>query len=163
MSKRLAEDMRAIWTWRTGIPTTVLRPVMILTGPALLQNSETETELGAVVHANDVTTAVLRALAVTPNGHIRLTLCSPGQFDSTATRQVLGWTPSRGWPPRDLSAWSLPARETAQETALPDRTDVRLIPSVGAVSHGGCVPPGGTRSSRRPRSSSRMKRFPSRQ
>lgn len=37
MSKRLAEDMCAAWTSRTGIPTTVLRPVMILTDPVLLQ------------------------------------------------------------------------------------------------------------------------------
>jgi UDP-glucose 4-epimerase len=31
MSKRLAEEMCAAWTARTGIPTTVLRPVLILT------------------------------------------------------------------------------------------------------------------------------------
>jgi UDP-glucose 4-epimerase len=98
MSKRLAEDMCAAWTSRTGIPTIVLRPVMILTDPALLQMTETEAELGAFVHADDVATAVLRALSVKVNGHIRLTLCGPGPFDTTATRQILGWRPSRGWP-----------------------------------------------------------------
>lgn len=104
MSKRLAEDMCAAWTSRTGIPTVVLRPVMILTDAVLLQITETEAELGAFVHADDVATAVLRALTVKPDGHVRLTLCGPGQFDTSATRQILGWTPSRGWPSRRPSA-----------------------------------------------------------
>lgn len=100
MSKRLAEEMCAAWTSRTGIPTIVLRPVMILTDPALLQITEAEAELGAFVHADDVATAILRALSVKPEGHIRLTLCGPGPFDTTATQHILGWTPSRGWPSR---------------------------------------------------------------
>jgi nucleoside-diphosphate-sugar epimerase len=100
LSKRLAEDMCAAWTSRTGILTIVLRPVMVLTDPALLQVTETEAELGAFVHVDDVATAVLRALSVKPDGHIRLTLCGPGQFDTSATRQILGWTPGRGWPSR---------------------------------------------------------------
>jgi UDP-glucose 4-epimerase len=100
MSKRLAEDMCAAWTSRTGIPTIVLRPVMILTDPALLRVTEAEAELGAFVHVDDVVTAVLGALSVKLEGHVRLTLCGPGQFDTTATRRILGWTPSRGWPPR---------------------------------------------------------------
>jgi len=104
MSKRLAEDMCAAWTSRTGIPAIVLRPVLILTGPALLQITETEAELGAFVHADDVATAVLRALSVKPDGHIRLTLCRPGQFDTSTTRQILGWAPSRSWPSRGPSA-----------------------------------------------------------
>lgn len=98
MSKRLAEDMCAAWTSRTGIPTIVLRPVKILTDTALLQVTESETELGAFIHVDDVAAAVLRALSVTVTGHIRLTLCGPGQFDTTATRQILQWGPSRGWP-----------------------------------------------------------------
>ena len=104
MSKRLAEDMCAAWASRTGIPAIVLRPVMILTDAALLQVTEAEAELGAFVHADDVATAVLRALSVKPDGHVRLTLCGPGQFDTTATRQILGWTPNRGWPSRGPSA-----------------------------------------------------------
>lgn len=104
MSKRLAEDMCAAWTSRTGIPTIVLRPVMILNDPALLQITQTDAELGAFVHAGDVATAVLRALSVEPDGHLRLTLCGPGQFDTSATRRILGWTPSRGWPAPGPSA-----------------------------------------------------------
>jgi len=98
MSKRLAEDMCAAWTSRTGIPTVVLRPVMILTDQALLKVTEAEAELGAFVHVDDVATALLRALSVQLDGHIRLTLCGPGQFDTTTARQILGWTPRRGWP-----------------------------------------------------------------
>ena len=100
MSKRLAEDMCAAWTSRTGIPTVVLRPVLILADPALAQITAAEAELGAFVHADDVATAVLGALSVPLAGHLRLTLCGPGPFDTTATRQILGWTPSRGWPGR---------------------------------------------------------------
>jgi len=98
MSKRLAEDMCAAWTSRTGIPTVILRPVMILTDPALLQITEAEAELGAFVHADDVATAIVRALSARMDGRVRLTLCGPGQFDTSRTRQILGWTPSRGWP-----------------------------------------------------------------
>jgi nucleoside-diphosphate-sugar epimerase len=104
MSKRLAEEMCATWTSRTGIPTIVLRPVMILTGPALLQVTEAQAELGAFVHADDVAAAVLRALSVKLDGHIRLTLCGPGPFDTTAARRILGWAPGRGWPSAGPSA-----------------------------------------------------------
>jgi UDP-glucose 4-epimerase len=100
MSKRLAEEMCAAWTSRTGIPTIVLRPVMILTDTALLRVTEAGAELGAFVHADDVATAILRALSCQPDGHVRLTLCGPGQFDTSAARQVLGWAPTRGWPAR---------------------------------------------------------------
>jgi UDP-glucose 4-epimerase len=98
MSKRLAEEMCAAWTSRTGIPTIVLRPVMILTDLALQRVTETEAELGGFVYVDDVATAVLRAMSANVNGHIRLTLCGPGQFDISATRQILGWRPSHGWP-----------------------------------------------------------------
>lgn len=104
MSKRLAEEMCAAWTYRTGIPTTVLRPVMILTDPALLQITEADAELGAFVHADDVATAILAAITVKTSGHIRLTLCGPGQFDTSATQQILGWAPSRTWPSHGPSA-----------------------------------------------------------
>lgn len=98
MSKRLAEDMCAAWTLRTCIPTIVLRPVLILTDPALLQITEADAELGAFVHADDVATAIVRAVSIELSGHVRLTLCGPGPFDTTAARQILGWIPSRGWP-----------------------------------------------------------------
>jgi UDP-glucose 4-epimerase len=97
MSKRLAEEMCAVWTSRTGIPTTVLRPVMILDDVALHRMSQDNAELGAFVHVVDVAAAVLRALSVEMTGHVRLTLCGPGQFDTTAARQTLGWVPTRGW------------------------------------------------------------------
>lgn len=97
MSKRLAEDMCSAWTARTGITTIVLRPVLILTDQALSQITEADAELGAFVHADDVASAVLRALSVTVSGHIRLTLCGPGQFDTTIARRILRWTPRRGW------------------------------------------------------------------
>ena len=85
MSKRLAEEMCAAWTSRTGIPTTVLRPVMILDDSALRHLTEDEAELGAFVHVDDVAAAVLLALSVALDGHIRLTLCGPGRFDTTAS------------------------------------------------------------------------------
>jgi UDP-glucose 4-epimerase len=103
MSKRLAEDMCAAWTSRTSIPTLVLRPVMILTDSALLQVTQADAELGAFVHVDDVAGAVLRALSVKVKGHIRLTLCGPGQFDTTAARQILQWRPTQGWPSHDPS------------------------------------------------------------
>ncbi len=66
-----------------AIPTTVLRPVMILDDSALLRVTEDDAELGAFVHVDDVAAAVLRALAGRPDGHIRLTLCGPGRFDTS--------------------------------------------------------------------------------
>lgn len=50
--------MCAAWTSRTGIPTTVLRPVMILDDSAMLQVTEDKVELGAFVHVEDVVAAV---------------------------------------------------------------------------------------------------------
>jgi UDP-glucose 4-epimerase len=103
MSKRLAEEMCAAWTSRTGIPTTVLRPVMILDDAGLLRVTEEDAELGAFIHADDVAAAVLHTLSAWPAGHIRLTLCGPGQFDTTAVRQILRWSPGRDWSSRARS------------------------------------------------------------
>jgi nucleoside-diphosphate-sugar epimerase len=80
------------------------RPVLILTDLGLRWVTEAGAELGAFVHVDDVATAVLHALSAKLDGHFRLTLCGPGQFDTSATRQILRWRPSRGWPSRGPSA-----------------------------------------------------------
>ena len=95
MSKRLAEEMCAAWTSRTGISTIVVRPVMILDDSALVQLTENKAELGAFVHVEDVATAVLCALSARFAGHVRLILCGPGQFETAAARQAIGWIPAR--------------------------------------------------------------------
>jgi UDP-glucose 4-epimerase len=59
MSKRLAEEMCSAWTDRTGIPTIVLRPVMILDDDALRSVSPEGAELGAFVHVDDVASATV--------------------------------------------------------------------------------------------------------
>jgi nucleoside-diphosphate-sugar epimerase len=98
MSKRLAEDMCAAWTSRTSIPTLVLRPVMILDDDGLEVMTESEAELGAFVHVDDVVDAAMRAVAVKVSGHHLMTLCGPGAFDTSVARHVLGWTPRHSWP-----------------------------------------------------------------
>jgi nucleoside-diphosphate-sugar epimerase len=100
MSKRLAEEMCQAWTTRTGIPTVVLRPVMVLTDESLAVHSAETAELGAFVHVADVADAVVRALAVDLHGHHRLTLCGPGSFDTTLAETTLGWRATRAWPTR---------------------------------------------------------------
>lgn len=98
LSKRLAEKMCEAWTTRTGIATVVLRPVMILDdGDPRLENGA-DAQLGAYVHLDDVADATFRALSADIGGHARLTLCGPGQFDTTAAEQALGWKAKRGWP-----------------------------------------------------------------
>ena len=99
MSKRLAEDMCLAWTTRTGIPTVVLRPVLILDDAGLATYTADTAELGAFVHVDDVAAAVVRALAADVTGHHRLLLCGPGAFDAVRAEKALGWTASRGWPP----------------------------------------------------------------
>jgi UDP-glucose 4-epimerase len=98
MSKRLAEEMCEAWTSRTGIPTVVLRPVLVLSDDGLNRLSPQRAELGAFVHVDDVADAVVKSLSVEAAGHVRLTLCGPGDFDTSATTRVLGWRPTRAWP-----------------------------------------------------------------
>src|SRR5206468_10372692 len=81
ISKRLAEEMCSAWTSRTGIPTVVLRPVMILDDRGVDAFTASKAELGAYVHVDDVVDAVVLALDVPLSGHHRLTLCGPGDFD----------------------------------------------------------------------------------
>ncbi len=97
MSKRLVEQMCDAWTTRTRITTIVLRPVMILDDEALGHVSEDQAELGAFVHLDDVAAAVELALAADIEGHVRMTLCGPGRFDTARARRLLGWQPSRSW------------------------------------------------------------------
>lgn len=98
LSKRLAEEMCEAWTDRTGITTVVLRPVMILedSDPRLAQGPTDD--LRAYVHVDDVSAAVSRALTSDAQPHVRLTLCGPGQFDTSRAEQVLGWRATRTWP-----------------------------------------------------------------
>jgi len=98
MSKRLAEEMCDAWTSRTGIPTLVLRPVMILDDGRLELMDESQAELGAFVHVDDVVDATARAVSKSVPGHHRMTLCGPGPFDTSLARHLLGWSPSRSWP-----------------------------------------------------------------
>lgn len=97
MSKRLAEEMCQAWTTRTGVPTIVLRPVLILDDQSLAGYSPQTAELGAFVHVDDVVAATLLALTADLDGHHRLTLCGPGSFDTTRARTTLGWTATRTW------------------------------------------------------------------
>ena len=101
MSKRLVEEMCAAWTARTNIPTVVLRPVMILDDAALSRIDPSTVDLGAFVHVDDVADAVVRALTAPVDGHVRMILCGPGAFDTSAARSNLGWLPSRTWPDTD--------------------------------------------------------------
>ncbi len=64
--------------------------MLILDDSGLLRIAEHEAELGAYVHVADVAAAVRCALSADLTGHHRLTLCGPGEFDTTAARQALG-------------------------------------------------------------------------
>ena len=98
MSKRLSEEMCEAWTARTGIPTVVLRPVLILGDQDLQQITPEQTELGAFVHVDDVVAAVVKALAADVDGHSRLILSSAGPFDTSSAEHTLGWRATRSWP-----------------------------------------------------------------
>lgn len=97
MSKRLSEEMCEAWTSRTGIPSVVLRPVMILNDETLARTDPAAAEWGAYVHLDDVCDAVVKALGADVPRHSRMTLCGPGQFDTSAARDLLGWEATRGW------------------------------------------------------------------
>ncbi|HXW46800.1 MAG TPA: NAD(P)-dependent oxidoreductase [Streptosporangiaceae bacterium] len=97
MSKRLAEEMCRAWTARTGTPTIVLRPVLILDDHSLAAYSPGTAELGAFVHVEDVAAAVVLAMTAELDGHHRMTLCGPGPFDTTRARTTLGWRATRTW------------------------------------------------------------------
>jgi nucleoside-diphosphate-sugar epimerase len=97
MSKRLAEEMCAALTARTGITTIVLRPVMILNDDTLQRMQAADAVLGAYVHVDDVATATIAALTAGVTGHVRLTLCGPGEFDTSRAESTLGWKPTRVW------------------------------------------------------------------
>jgi UDP-glucose 4-epimerase len=101
LSKRLAEEMCEAWTARTSIPTVVLRPVLILNDAALETTTENAAELGAYVHVDDVAAAVVKALTRPIVGHHRVTLCGPGQFDTSAAQALLDWHAERQWPAQD--------------------------------------------------------------
>ncbi len=98
MSKRLTEEMCAAWTSRTDITTVVLRPVMILDDEGLDRVDRHDADLGAFVHLDDVAAATMRAVDADLSGHHRMTLCGPGEFDTSRARALLGWTPQRDWP-----------------------------------------------------------------
>lgn len=100
LSKRLLEDMCEAWTQRTGTPTVVLRPVLVLTDETLAHWSEDEAELGAYVHVDDVASAVVCSLraSLDDERHVRLTLCGPGDYDTSAAARAIGWRATRGWP-----------------------------------------------------------------
>ena len=97
LSKRLAEDLCAGHTARTGTPTVSLRPVHVWT-PDWYQQVETRWqaepssewepfwEYGAFVDVRDVATAVERAVTVPLTGHHRALLCAA---DIAATRPSL--------------------------------------------------------------------------
>jgi UDP-glucose 4-epimerase len=87
LSKRLAEDLCAGFTARTGIPTVSLRPAWVW-DPGMYQRIEarwqgdpssewTPTwEYGQFVDVRDVASAVQRALEVPLAGHHRVLLCA---------------------------------------------------------------------------------------
>jgi hypothetical protein len=42
--------------------------------------------------------AALLALDAEEGGHLRVTVCGPGNFDTTLARKTVGWKPLRSWP-----------------------------------------------------------------
>jgi len=98
LSKRLAEDLCAGFTARTGVPTVSLRPVWVW-DQGMYQRIEARWradprsewepfwEYGAFVDVRDVVSAVRQALAVPLAGHHRVLLCAA---DIAATQPSLG-------------------------------------------------------------------------
>lgn len=93
MSKRLAEEMCEAWSSRTLIPTVVLRPVMIVNDETASRMTPDVADMGAFVHVDDVADAVAKSLTVDIDHHVRMTLCGPGDFDTSVAETVLGWHP----------------------------------------------------------------------
>jgi UDP-glucose 4-epimerase len=88
LSKRLAEDMCAAFTARTGIVTIALRPFAVWDQETYERISKQRRadprfewepfwEYGAFVDIRDVATAVQHALTVPLQGHHRALLCAP--------------------------------------------------------------------------------------
>lgn len=98
LSKRLAEEMCEAWTARTGIATIVLRPVAVLSDEHLTRITAADVDLGAYVHVDDMADAIVRSVTAELDGHVRLTVCGPGHFETSATERALGWRAQRGWP-----------------------------------------------------------------
>ena len=98
LSKRLLEEMCEAWTRRTSVVTIVLRPVLVLTDPTLGFVTARNVELGAFVHVDDVATAVVQSINAAVDGHVRLTLCGPGDFDTSTAERAIGWRATRRWP-----------------------------------------------------------------
>jgi UDP-glucose 4-epimerase len=96
LSKRLAETMCEAWTARTGIPTIVLRPVLIVDDERLQAARDAGVKMDSFVHLDDVVDAVMRSLDAPVRGHVRITLCGPGPFDTSVAERELGWTATRG-------------------------------------------------------------------
>lgn len=71
---------------------------MILNDATLAAANPATAELGAFVHVDDVSDAIVRAVSSTAHGHHRVTLCGPGAFDTSAARELLNWRSKRGWP-----------------------------------------------------------------
>jgi nucleoside-diphosphate-sugar epimerase len=95
LSKRLAEVMCEAWTDRTGIPTIVLRPVLIVDDERLEAARTAGADLSSFVHLDDVVDAVVRSMTAPVSGQVRMTLCGHGPFDTSAARQALGWKATR--------------------------------------------------------------------
>lgn len=100
MSKRLVEDMCETWTSRTGIATVVLRPAATVDDERLARLDPSTFEFGAFVHVDDVATAVVQAVRVPFDGHVRLVLVGSGEVDTRRSREVLGWDPVHRHAPR---------------------------------------------------------------
>jgi UDP-glucose 4-epimerase len=96
LSKRLAEVMCEAWTDRTGIPTIVLRPVLIVDDERLEVARRDGVDLPSFVHVDDVVDAVLRSMTAPVSGHVRMTLCGHGPFDTSVALGHLGWKATRG-------------------------------------------------------------------
>jgi nucleoside-diphosphate-sugar epimerase len=93
LSKRLIEELCDGWTDRTGIPTVVLRPAMVLDDGELA----TRPDLVASWHVrlDDVVDATLAALDVElPAPHVRVSLAATPDVDTSAAEHALQWRPA---------------------------------------------------------------------